>query len=318
MDMFKEAIQSDKLTVYEKKDLFTGLRYSFLAGKTKPSEILELASVMRQTNDDAIIESLANRIGEISTIFIKETDRNHFDAYANSVAHPLLDKIGIESDLNESSERSFAREELLHILKNDENIRRSMIEIANKYMSDDRIITWKTYIYLFFSIYYEGTSVIYQKIMNRLENSKDPTERIVLSFCLGSFKEDSLVQKSLDYSINSKIKPLESLAIVIALQQKYRFEDKNKKNVLPWFQEHYSFFKENISTDDLDSFYLTMFIHNDDDLKLFNQLFPKEERSKILNKSIVAKAEEIKRQRELRNLYTDDLNKYLKNFTARY
>lgn len=318
MDMFKQAIHSEELSIYEKKDLFTGLEYSYLAGKTSPSDILELAYTMRNTNDGAIIESLANRIGNISSDFRDDIDMNDLDIYANNTALPLLEKVGFEFSLNESDEKSSARDDLFRILRNNEYVRKRVIELANQYLRDEIFISWKHYPYLVFLFYYDGTSVLYEKIMNRIENAKDPTERIVLYFCMGFFKDDILVQKNLEFSITGDIEPMGRMGIVIATQRMYRLEKNSKKNILPWFYEHYSFFRDHISQDYLDSWYLTQLIYNYDDLKLFNQLFPEEERSKILNKSIAVEAEDLKRDEELRKLYSEYLIEYLKDFNKKH
>jgi hypothetical protein len=44
------------------------------------------------------------------------------------------------------------------------------------------------------------------------------------------------------------------------------------------------------------------------------QLFPERERSKILNKKISVKTEELKRRKVLKELYKDEVNQYLREF----
>jgi hypothetical protein len=151
-----------------------------------------------------------------------------------------------------------------------------------------------------------------------LENPKNSSEKYVLSYILGWFKDESLIQKNLEYALSGDIGPFERMNIVTSIQQMYRNDKDTTKNILPWFHEHYAIFKEQISQDYLDQYFLTDFIINYDDLNLFNQLFLEEKRSKILNKRIAVKVEEFKRRKELQKLYADEVDKFLEDFKRKH
>ncbi len=318
MDMFKQAIHSEELSIYEKKDLFTGLEYAYLAGQTNPSDILDLAYDVRNTSDDAIIEATIDRVSYIFSTFREDLYEKSSNFYLNHTLLPFLEKIGYEYSLEESSDKLNARSSLISTLKHNNEVRNRVIELANQYLSNDDPISFKHYIYLVFLFYYDGTMSIYEKVRHRIENTKDPSEKNALFWTLGWFKDDMLVQKNLDYSLSENIGPNERMSILISIQWMYGFDQNSKENILSWIHEHYSFFKENISQDYLDSWYLIQFINTNNDLKLFNQLFPEEERSKTLNKNIAVEAEGLKRKNELRKIYSKDLIEYLEDFNKKH
>jgi hypothetical protein len=318
IEMFKRAIQSIELSLYEKKDLYTGLRYGYLAGHTNPIEILDLAYDVRNTSDEAIIQPTIDRVADIISTYEEDLDKNNSNVYLNSTLLPFIEKIGYEYNLEESSDKRNARFALFGILKDNVNVRNLVIDIATQYFTNEIPVSYNNYLYLAFLFYYKGTTAIYEKFRHRIEKAKDPTERNAMFWTLGWFKNDSLVQKNLDFSLSENIGPNERMSILFSIQWMYHFDMNSKQNILPWFHEHYSFFKERVSEEYLDSWYLTTFIINRDDLDLFNQLFPENERSTILNKNIAIETEGIKRYEELRNLYADDLNKYITDFSKKH
>ncbi len=318
MDMFKRAIHSNELGIYEKKDLFTSLRYSYLAGRTSPSEILDLTYSVRNTIDEAVIQAMINRVSNISSVFRKDIDKNDFNEYLNRVMLPFVDKIGYKISLEESSDKSIARGSLFRTLKHNDKLRNRVNDLAIEYLSIDNPISFKHYMYLVFLFYYKGTPAIYEKVRHRIETTKDPTDRMVLFYTLGWFKDEGLVQKNLDYSLSENIGPNERMSIILSIQGMYRFEHKSTMNIIPWFHEHYTFFKENVSQDYLDSWYLTNLIYNYDDLNLFNQLFTEGERSKTLHQNIAIEIEDLKREEELLKIFGKDVREYLKDFNEKH
>jgi hypothetical protein len=318
MDLFKQAIQSVELSLYEKKDLYTGLKYSYLAGQTNPSEILDLAFAVRNTSDEAIIEATIDLVADIFSTFEEDLDKNNSNVFLNHTLLPFLEKFGYDYNLKESSDKSNARSALFGTLKYNDQVRNRVVEIATQYLTNDVLISYSNYIYLVILFYYEGTASIYEKLRLRISKTKDPSERNVLFWTLGWFNNDTLVQKNLDFSLSENIGPSERMSILFSTQWMYHFDPNSKKNILPWFHEHYSFFKEKVSQEYLDSWYLPTFINNRNDLDLFNQLFPENERSTILNKNIAIETEGIKRHEELRKLYSKDVIEYLKDFNKKH
>ncbi len=318
MDLFKQAIQSVELSLYEKKDLYTGLKYGYLAGQTNPSEILELAYAVRNTSDEAIIEATIDRVADIFSTFDEDLDKNNSNVFLNHTLLPFLEKFGYDYNLKESSDKSNARSALFGTLKDNDQVRNRVVEIATQYLTNDVLISYSNYIYLVILFYYEGTASIYEKLRLRISKTKDPSERNVLFWTLGWFNNDTLVQKNLDFSLSDNIESNNRMSILLSIQWMYRFDQNSKKNILPWFHEHYSFFKEKVSQEYLDSWYLLTFINNRNDLDLFNQLFPENERSTILNKNIAIETEGIKRHEELRKLYSKDVIEYLKDFNKKH
>ncbi|MCK4754173.1 MAG: M1 family metallopeptidase, partial [Calditrichia bacterium] len=193
MDLFKPAIQSVELSLYEKKDLYTGLKYGYLAGQTNPSEILDLAYAVRNTSDEAIIEATIDRVADIFSTFEEDLDKNNSNFFLNHTLLPFLEKFGYDYSLEESSDKSNARSALFGTLKDNDQVRNRVVEIATQYLTNDVLISYSNYIYLVFLFYYEGTTSIYEKLRHRINKTKDPSERNVLFWTLGWFKNDTLV-----------------------------------------------------------------------------------------------------------------------------
>jgi len=312
VNILKDAIKSTQLGIYEKKELLTGLKFSYLAGKTKPTKIMDLALTMRNTSDKAIIEALSGRISAIYDVYARDFDKEDFLFYSKQTALPMLEKIGYEFNLNESIIESKSRNFLFNILKDDEEVRNEVINLAKQYLNKAGTLSWKHYNYLTYLFYYQGTPDLYNMIINRIEKTTNPTERRVLLFSIGLFSDSSLVKRNLKYTLSENLQASEPYFIILGIQKMYKRVLYNKENILPWFKEHYSFFEENVSYLDYWTPYL---IHDYDDLTLFNKLFPNKERSKTLAKEIMKKTEELKRAKKLRELYAGDVSEYFKKYS---
>jgi hypothetical protein len=90
----------------------------------------------------------------------------------------------------------------------------------------------------------------------------------------------------------------------------YRWDSED--SIIPWLAEHYSFFEENVSLDLLDKFIPNLVF--EEDLEIFDQLFPKNKRSNLMQKQIVMKEENFKRVQRLREKHANDLREYLVAF----
>jgi hypothetical protein len=313
-DKFERALFSEELSLDEKNDLFTGLKYNYLAGNTNPTELLQLAYSLRKSSDIAIIESTVDRVTDVNNDFVDVVNKDNLHFYFDQTLTTMLESIGYEFNMDESNNKSNARMYLLGLLRHNDEVKDRGIELGKQYLLDDAPITFRNFMCLMLLFYYEGSVDIYEKAIKRLENPKSSSEQYVLSYIMGWFKNDSLIQNNLEYALSGDIGPFERMNIVNSIQQMYRNDKDTTKNILPWFHEHYAIFKEQISQDYLDQYFLTDFIVNYDDLNLFNQLFPEEERSKILNKRIAVKVEEFKRRKELQKLYADEVDKFLEDF----
>lgn len=87
----------------------------------------------------------------------------------------------------------------------------------------------------------------------------------------------------------------------------YRWDSED--SIIPWLAEHYSFFEENVSLDLLDKFIPSLVF--EEDLEIFDQLFPPDKRSCLLQKQIAMREENFKRGERLRQRHANDLGKYL-------
>jgi hypothetical protein len=316
--MFERAIFSEELNLNEKNDLFSGLRYSYLAGNTNPTELLQLTYDLRKSSDIAIIESLVDRVTDVNNDFVDVVEDGNLHFYFDHTLMTMLESIGYELKMGETNSESNARLYLLGLLMHNNEVRKKGIELGKQYLQGDDPITFKNFIYPLFLFYYEGSPEIYNIAIQRMENPENSSEQYVLSYILGWFQDDALIQKNLEYALNGDVGPFERMNIVTSVQQMYRYDKDSKANVLPWFHEHYTQFLKQISQDYLDRYFLTDFIINDDDLQLFNKLFPEENRSKILNKRIAVKVEEFKRRKTLQQLYFKEVDKYLEEFKTKF
>ena len=317
-DLFEGAIFSEKLDFNEKRDLFSGLRYSYLAGNTNPTELLQMVYDLRKTSDIEIIESTVDRITDVSNDFVDVVVKDNLNYYFDHTLLTMLESVGIEYNKDEPNTKSDARLYLLGLLAENDDIREKCIALGKQYLQNDAPISFRNFIYLMLLFYYEGSPEIYEKTIQRLENPIKSSEQYVLSYILGWFRDDSLIQRNLKYALSGDIGPFERMNIVTSIQQMYRYDKENEESVLPWFHEHYKTFQDYISQDYLDQYFLTDFIINDDDLRIFNQLFPEKQRSKILNKRIAVKVEDFKRREKLQDLYTSDVDNFLKEFREKH
>jgi len=313
-DMFEQAIHSDDLSQYEKNDLFTAVRYHYLAGDINPTELLHLGYTLRKSSDFAMIESVSDRITDINNDFTEVINWEDFNLYLDSTCVPLLDEIGYEFDNDEPGKKSNTRSYLFGLLRHNVEVRSRVLEMAKQYLLDGVPISFSNFMYFVLLFYYEGDEAIYEEVLQRLEDPEKSNERYALSYILGWFQNDRLIRRNLDYALNGTIGPFERLNIVLSIHDMYRFERNSKETILPWFHEHYTEFQEQIQQEYLDLYYMTSFISTNDDLDLFNQLFPEKDRSKILNKKISVKIEELKRRQALQKLYSTDINVYLHKF----
>lgn len=316
--MFERAIFSNELDLNEKKDLFSGLKYSYLAGNTNPTELLQLTYDLRKSSDIAIIESLVDRVTDVNNDFVDVVEDDNLHFYYDSALMTMLQSVGYKYKTGETDSESNARSYLLGLLRYNNEVRKKGIELGKQYLQSKDPITFKNFMYPLLLFYYEGSQEIYDQAIHRLENPKNSSEKYVLSYIMGWFKDDALIQRNLDYALNGDIGPFERTNIVTSIQQMYRNDKDSKENVIPWFHEHYKQFQEQISQDYLDQYFLTDFIINEDDLQLFNKLFPEENRSKILNKRIAVKVEEFKRRKTLQQLYFKEVDKYLEEFRTKF
>ena len=107
-DRFERAIFSYHLDLNEKGDLFTGLRYSYLAGGTNPTDFLQTAFDLRKTSDVAIIESTVDRVTDVNNDFVDVVDKDNLHFYYDQTLMPMLEPLGYDFHEGEPESKSNA------------------------------------------------------------------------------------------------------------------------------------------------------------------------------------------------------------------
>jgi len=310
---YKSAVSASHLKKFEKSDLLSGIGYSHMAGIINPVEIFDMTYELRNASDLSIVESIALRLNDIWYLYKKTVNKMDFKSYADQTAIPLLEKIGYEFSMDESDGKTWARNSLFAILQQNEDVLNKIYVHANLYLESSKELNFKHRRYLSWLFFHKGTPELYESVFNRFKNSENPDERWVLSQTIGWFKDETLVKKNLDFIFSGNLQPFQRLFLAVGIQRMYKWNNKSNQNLIPWLRENYVLFKEKVSEDLLDN-WLPFFVMDYDDLAFFDDLFPKDTRSKTMQKSLEKRIEDLKKDQKLIELYGNDVKKYLIDF----
>ena len=306
-EMLQKAIVSEELNVFEKNDVLDGLRYAYLAGDVPPSTILDMAHHFRHSKDMAIIDAMTNRVSAIKYTYEDVCHKAEFNRYCENTLRPMLDVVGYEIQKDELTLQRASRSRIIFALRENPQTRRVIIDLGKAYLNDDTSLNFEYFNYICLLVYYEGNAALYDTILNRIETTQNPDERYFLCNCLGYFRDEALKKRNLDYILEGDLIPLERLFLLRAVQYMHKWD--SEESIFPWLAEHYHFFEEHVSLDLFDRFIPNLIF--EEDLKIFNQLFPPDKRSGLLQKQIAMREENFKRGQRLRERHADDLREYL-------
>jgi hypothetical protein len=315
-DIMNRALNSGKLSDMEIQDVFNGWRFGWQAGKVNPVDILKLAYHFRNTANSAVINGLAGRIQDIKTFLSSTLPADLFIQYMDRTTAPMLEKLGLKVSLSLTGTEVLTQSTLISTLDHNPEIIKKVSELGREYL-ENQVLTNNHFIYLRTLFYNYGDDQLYESVLNKIKNTKIPSERNILIYALGYFPE-KFIQKNLQLALTGDLEPNMRTWIPLYMNNMYRLERQNtgrrlQPNLLEWYKKHEDFYKETVSEAVLNHF-LPKLVIDKADVDTFNRLFPEEKRAKTLQLELNKRISEIERKIKLNDLYAGKVKKYLQNF----
>jgi alanyl aminopeptidase len=290
----------ENLNARERIGLVESLGALFSAGKLPSPVFLELLDTFSDDPITQVQSQVVKAIQDINIQLITTELEEDYARYVRTALNPMLERIGREARPGESAQVEGLRSELLARLvftgKDTESIAfcRKLLNTALRGVA-----------------VHDGGEALYDQMVAKLKTANlPPRERNVLLACLGSFRDEKLIQRALQDNVDLKVSPSEFLRIPSTIS----WNPEAQRDLFTWFQENREEIVDYIPEQTLGrlpDFFggkdLELFLEAEE---LFNTYFGSNE---IVQKNLRRVAATVKRNALLREKENQDLKEYLQS-----
>jgi aminopeptidase N len=197
------------LTPAERIMLLTDAWSSMRVGQITIGDYLALPNGFRSEHNNAVVEQLGNELNYVSDYLVSDSDRPAFNTLVRNLFAHTAEEIGWKPKPGESEDQEELRASLLLVLGRtgqDPEAQEQAKKIVEKEFDNPGSVSRELMAPALVVAAIHGDAALYDQIMTHLEQSQDPEQRAMYSQILADFTDPTLVEKTLEYFISSKVR----------------------------------------------------------------------------------------------------------------
>lgn len=223
-EFFKEVINY-KLNIIDKigleNDVFALARGSHVPVKN----FLKLALKLKKETDQEIWNDLSSSLGKISQLFSDKYEKE-MDEYIKNLYSEIYKKVGWEEKTKESHTEKLLRSNVIATLgfSNHKEVLDKAKKMFNEYLKGKKINpNLRTLIYNLTA--FTGDRKIYEKLKELYLKEKSSEEKIRFLGSLGIFKDKTILQDALKFSLSKEVKSQDAMYVLATVGSNEHADD---------------------------------------------------------------------------------------------
>ena len=201
----------------------------------------DVLSFVRRFSDDPepqVTAAMMRVLEELRDPLVGEASRPGFAAYLRQTLGPGLERIGRVPRRDEAPAVGLMRPDLLRALGDagqDADVIAFADSLRKAYLQDPGSVDPALLEPAITLSAIHGDRALFDEYRKRFENSKTPAERGLFLTALGAFRDTTLVEAALNYSMTGPLRPQEKFFVPRALG----FYEPNRDRLLAWIKSFY-------------------------------------------------------------------------------
>jgi aminopeptidase N len=205
------------LTPAERIMLLSDVWASVRVGRNKIGDYLTLANGMQSDRERAVLEQLTRQLDYIGDYLVQDADRQSYESWLKALLKPAAQSVGWDPKPGESDEQKTLRRQLLFTLGHtarDPEIQAVARKLADSALENPASVQRELATSALRITAFSGDEAFYNRIMERLKDTKTPEEFYMFLGALSSFSDPKLLQETLDYALSPAVRSQDSLGVI--------------------------------------------------------------------------------------------------------
>ena len=188
----------------------------FRTGTLHGDTYLQLLENFATDRDPLVAEQLLSAIGQIRATFVTEETRPRFAEYVRRTLGPMLDRVGLTPQANESHTVASLRPDLVGWLADAEDPRiwAFVREQLPKYLQDPNAVDPSLASTLVGLGARNGDEALFEEYRKRFENASTPAERSRFLAGMRQFDNPAIKKRAREYALTGPVRPTELFTLV--------------------------------------------------------------------------------------------------------
>jgi aminopeptidase N len=190
---------------------------------------LDLASGLADDETAAVLDNIAGRLSFVNSYLVPMTDRASWQAWIRERFGPALRTLGIPGPPGDSEERQSRRATLLEVVGisgNDPDVQRTAKDLAARYITESSSLPGTLAPTVLRVAAYNGDAALYEQYLAQLKTlAGQPDEYYRFFGALPWFREPSLAQRTLEFSISPAVRSQDTGTLIAGLMTSPRSQD---------------------------------------------------------------------------------------------
>ena len=211
------AVLETELTPGERIMLLSDVWASVRVGRNKIGDYLALANGLRPDRERAVLAQLTRQLDYIGDHLVDEADRQSYESWVKALLKPAAQSVAWDPKAGESDEQKTLRRQLLLTLgrtARDPEAQAVARKFADQALQNPASVGSELASAALRVAAFDGDEALYDRVMERLKNTKTPQEFYVFQSALSFFSDPKLLQRTLDYAISPAVRSQDSLGVI--------------------------------------------------------------------------------------------------------
>ncbi len=210
-------VAESALSAEERLILLSDVWASVAINREPIGDYLILSQGMRTEPSSAVFKEVLKRLTYIRDYIASDADREAYARWVRQLLRPMAQTVGWTAKPGESEDRAALRAELLEALggvAGDPEAQAIAQKLSNQYLENPDSVEHGLAGIALQVAARSGDEVLYEKIMQKLQNINTPEAYFNFVLALTKFSTPKLVERTLEYAISPKTRSQDALIVV--------------------------------------------------------------------------------------------------------
>jgi alanyl aminopeptidase len=226
------------LTERERVGLIGNLSSLLDAGEIRGDSYLKILNAFADDPVPQVISTLLTAMEKVKTAFVTEDLESLFAVYVRHTLGPALRRYGLVGKGGEEEEIARFRPQLISWMADegkDGRIIAFVDSLTREHLNDPTIIDPSLADVVLDLSAHHGDRTLFEECRDHLETTDIPRERSRYIYMMGCFRDSTLVEEALRYTLEGPLRPMEAFMIPRAI----RDETDNDDRLFQWVMDNY-------------------------------------------------------------------------------
>lgn len=198
------------------------------AGAISGDEYLHTLNKFADDPDPQVISTMLSGLNKVQNAFVTEELEHEFSMYVRRTLKPAIERFGWQTRPGEDEEVTRFRPQLIQWLGEEGNDPQALAyadSLAAVYMHDPTAVDPALVNVAVLLSVQDADKTMFEECKRRFETAQVPQQRTLFLSALGHFRDPSLVQEALAYSLSGPLRPNEFFYIPFSVGAHPKYQD---------------------------------------------------------------------------------------------